>query len=135
MIYDSFNGRANGAQGYPLLTVNNEFIYTAGNPSAWLAKPSRMDIERMKALYPKRHVPMFAGWPIHSRSTGAKITNDTESKQGWVEVKMPGVTTTSVMALPTDFPKSVNDPKAVEIANKYSASHRSWFSEHDVECE
>jgi hypothetical protein len=56
MIYDSFNGRANGARGYPLLTINNEFIYMAGisEPRPWVAKPSEMDVERIRALYPKR---------------------------------------------------------------------------------
>lgn len=40
MIYDSFNGRADGARGYPLLSINNEIIYMAGNPEPWLTGPS-----------------------------------------------------------------------------------------------
>ena len=131
MIYDSFNGRADGAQGYPLLTMNNEFIYICGEPEPWLAKPSKLDVERIRALYPKRQVPMFAGRPIHPRSDGA---NNTESNSTWVKVEIPGVTTTSVMPLPTDFPKSVNDSRALEIAKKYSAKYPFWVTEDESEC-
>lgn len=138
MIYDSFNGLADGARGYPLLTINNEFIYMAGSPEPWLPKPSEMDVERIRALYPKQQVPMVAGRPINPRSYGASNTdgaNKTESEQPWIKVEIPGVTTTSVRPLPTDFPKSVNDPKAVEIAKKYSADHQAWVTEDEVECE
>jgi hypothetical protein len=64
MIYDSFNGRADGAQGYPLLTINNEPIYMAGSAEPWLSKPSKMDVERIRALYLEQQVPKFARWPL-----------------------------------------------------------------------
>ena len=138
MIYDSFNGKADGARGYPLLTMNNEFIYMAGNAQPCFAKPSKLDVERIRALYPRQQVPMSARWSIDPRSGGANNTdgaNKTASEQPWVTVDIPGVTTTSVRLLPTDFPTSVNDAKAVEMARDYAADHHAWVTEDEVKCE
>jgi len=140
MIYDSFNGRANGARGYPLLTINNEFIYMAGisGPRPWVAKPSEMDVLRIMALYPRRQVPMF-GHPIHQRSVRANDTSpgasSTESEQPWVNITIPGFTTTSAQSAPTDFPKFVNDSRALEIAEKYSVNHPNYVTEDELESE
>jgi hypothetical protein len=46
---------------------------------------------------------------------------DTERKQPTLEVVIPNLITTTVNPVPTDFPKSVKDPKAMEIARQYIA--------------
>ena len=130
MTYDSFNGKADGARGYPLLTINNEFIYMGDDSEPWLAGPSKMDVERIRALYPKRQVPMFAGIPLHNPKRSVNASS-TESEQPWINITISGVTTTSVMPMPSDFPKFVNDSRAVEIAKKYSADHPNWVTEDE----
>lgn len=93
-----------------------------------------MDVELIRALYPKRQVPMFAGFPLHNPKRSVNASS-TESEQPWVNVTILRVTTTSVMSMPTDFPKFVNDSKALEIAEKYSADHPNWVTKDELEWE
>jgi hypothetical protein len=79
------------------------------------------------------------GHPIHQRSVRVNDTSlgasSTESEQPWVNVTIPGFTTTSVQSAPTDFPKFVNDSRALKIAEKYSVNHPNYVTEVEVESE
>jgi hypothetical protein len=117
-----------------MLIVSNEFIYTGGNSEPWLAGPSEMDFKRIRTLYPERQVPMFAGFPLHNPKRSVNASS-TESEQPWVNVTIPGVTTTIVISMPTDFSKFANDSRALEIAENYSADHPNWVTKDEEGCE
>jgi hypothetical protein len=52
----------------------------------------------------------------------ARNLNDSERKQPTLEVVIPNLTTTTVSPVSADFPKSVDDSEAMEIARQYAAS-------------
>lgn len=53
MIYGSKIGRAQGADGYPLVTTDGDVIHMGGDADPEQARISDLDIERVKELYPK----------------------------------------------------------------------------------
>jgi hypothetical protein len=114
MIYDSFNGMAPGVQRFPLMTYDENVIYVGGSPNPEKAGLSPLDIERVKALYPKQHTGPSA--------KQARDANNTQATRPALEVMIPDLVTTTVSPVPTDFPKSVNDAMALAIARKYVKS-------------
>ena len=114
MIYDSFYGMLEGIHRFPLLTYDEEVIYVGGHPNPDKAGLSQLDIERVAALYPKQHAGQGAA--------KARSVNSTQAKQPTLHVVIPDLVTTIVRPVPTDFPKSVKDPKAMEIASQYAAN-------------
>lgn len=131
MIYDSFSGSTWGSYHFPLVTFDEEVIYTGGNPDPIKAGPSPLDIQRVAMLYPKQHVDRRA---IPGALSG-KWSNDTTTppaKQPTLEFVIPGVLTTTIVPVPTEFPKAVNDTKAMQIAEKYAATCRSGGCLRDV---
>ena len=93
---------------------------------------SQIDIERVEVLYPSRNPdPRLLRLGGHSGKRSNQA-NTTKEKQPWLDVVVPGVVTTTVRPVPTDFPKSSNDSKALELANKYSADFESFCLVDDV---
>lgn len=113
MIYDSSFGMLEGIQRFLLMTYDEEVIYMGGHSSPDKAGLSNFDIERVAALYPEQHAGQGA--------MQARNLNDIQKKQPTLEVVIPNLITTTVSPVPTDFSKSVNDPKAMEIARQYAA--------------
>lgn len=113
MIYDSFYGMLEGVQRFPLMTYDENVIYMGGHWNPDKAGLSKLDVERVAALYPKQHAGQV--------SMQAREANNTEAKQPTLQVVIPNLVSTIVSPVPTDFPKSVNDPKAIEIARQYAA--------------
>lgn len=113
MIYDSFFGMLEGVHRFPLMTYDENIIYLDGQSNPDKAGLSKLDIERVAALYPKQQAGGVAIQPRYS--------NDTHVKQPTLSVVIPELVTTIVSPVPTDFPKSVKDPKAIEIARQYAA--------------
>ena len=113
MIYDSFYGMLEGVQRFPLMTNDENVIYIRGHPNPDKAGLSRLDIERVAALYPRQQAGQVAIQP--------RYTNDTKVKQPTLSAVVPDGVTTIVSPVPTDFPKSVKDSKAMEIARQYAA--------------
>ena len=114
MIYDSFFGMLEGVHRFPLMTDDENIIYLGGHSNPDKAGLSKLDIERVAALYPKQQA---GGIAIQRR-----YSNDTQVKQPTLSVVIPDLVTTIVSPVPTDFPKSVKDPKAMEIARQYAAN-------------
>jgi len=114
MIYDSFRGMMLGAHRWPLMTYDEQVIYLGGNPNADKAGLSKLDIERVKSLYPKQ--------AARSSAKRERDSNSTQATQPVLQVEIPGLVTTTVGPVPTDFPKSVNNSEAMDIAKKYVAS-------------
>jgi hypothetical protein len=112
MIYDPFFGMLEDVRRFPLMTNDEEVIYTGGHPNPDKAGLSKLDIERVAALYIKKHAGQGA---MKTRNL-----NDTQEKQPTLEVVIPNLITTTVSSVPTDFPKSVKDPKGMEIARQYA---------------
>jgi hypothetical protein len=114
MIYDSFHGMADGVQRFPLMTYNEEVIYLGGSPNPDKAGLSKLDIERVKALYPKQRAGPSA--------KQVRDANDTQGAPPVLRAVIPNLVTTTVSPVPTDFPKFVNNTKAIEVAKRYVAS-------------
>ena len=89
-------------------------IYVGGHSNPDKAGLSPLGIERVAAVYPKQH----AGQGVPQ----ARSVNSTQAKQPTLQVVIPDLVTTVVGPVPTDFPKSVKDPKAMEIASQYAAT-------------
>lgn len=103
-----------GVQRSPLMTNDENIIYLGGHWNPDKAGLSKLDIERVAALYSKQqagHTTVQSQYP-----------NDTRAKQPTLSVVIPDLVTTIVRPVPTDFPKSVKDPKAMEIARQYAAN-------------
>lgn len=63
MLFSSGAGRAQGARSYPLLSARGSMLYSGGNPDPNRAGLSRMDIQRVMRLYPKRRGAPPGGRP------------------------------------------------------------------------
>jgi len=114
MIYDSFFGMLEGVHRFPLMTDDENIIYLGGHSNPDKAGVSKLDIERVAALYPRQQAEHVAIQP--------RYPNITQAKQPTLSVVIPDLVTTIVRPVPTDFPKSVKDPKALEIARQYAAN-------------
>jgi hypothetical protein len=119
MIYGSIVGRNPGAEGYPLLKANGDLIYTGDSYDPDEAGISDLDIERVIDLYPAGSIGSRSVLG-NSPEKQPHAVNGTHVKRPWLEVVVSGAVTTTVKPVPTDFPKSINDSKAVELANKYN---------------
>lgn len=80
MIFDSFRGsiRPNGPTLWNIRNDPKTFIYTGGNPDPNRAGPSRMDTERIRALYPMPQ-QQGPGAPPWKRSGTGNATHPTQS--------------------------------------------------------
>jgi hypothetical protein len=140
MIYGSTQGIPFGSTSFPLLGISGDFLWMGGSSCSDDAGISQLDIDRVTDLYPPQSIdPHFTpGGPPSKRSN---TTNSTHSKQPWLKVVVAGDFTTTVGPVPTGFPKSSNDPKALELLRKYdgwgfaesanisgSKSNKRWYS-------
>lgn len=114
MIYNLLFGMLEGAQRFPLITNNQNIVYLGGHPNPDKAGLSKLEIERLAALCSRQQVGYVAIGPRHF--------NNTQVKQLTLSVVIPDLVTTIVSPAPRDFPKSVKDPKAMEIASQYAAN-------------
>lgn len=63
MIYDSFFGMSESVQRFPLMTNDENIIYLGGHPNPDESGLSKLDIERVAALYPKQQAGYVAIGP------------------------------------------------------------------------
>lgn len=108
-----------GTQRFPLLTTGGQLINTGGHQDPSRAGLSRMDIERVRALYTPIHIPpqhVLRATPVQG-SLAASITN---SEHPWLSVEVAGMLSTIVGPVPTQSPISANSSEALELGKKYA---------------
>ena len=120
MIHDSSTGKAPGQPNYPLVSsgYHDEVLLTGGNADPNLARPSRLDIERVKTLYPARraNAPPAPRSPFGPPGKRSVIANATQSTQACRKVAVSGVPLGSVPTV---------QPSGAPAANR---STKRWYS-------
>lgn len=122
MIYSSVTDVRDelGPGHYSISTLKGDYIYTGGNPDPELAGPSPLDILRVAQLYSFRE---FNDGPPRGPPPGKRSddANALPSKLPTLEFVVSGQLTTTIAPTPTDFPKSMNDSKAIDLMKKFAA--------------
>lgn len=138
MIYGSMPGHSIVKQQvgrYPVLKYDHrdqripmDRVYRGGSLLVEEAGISYLDIERVAQLYPIAQVVGVPN-PLNPRqqgqsSVGSNNATGPQTEQTPYRLVISDVFTTTIRPAPTNFPTSLNDSKANELADKYAKACR-----------